>query len=468
MDAQTHCPICRRPLPDDARFCPLCGTSLQDGQERQVAPATGLLPAQHRLHGRYVIERKLAQGGQSAVYLAADLASGGARRAVKEMSQAHLLPAERERAINHFVREAQMLAQLAHPSLAKVHEYFVEEDKHYLAMEYVPGHTLEDEMIELGRPLEWEPVIRWGIVLCDVLTYLHAQQPPIVYRDLKPANVMLTPRGDLKLIDFGIARRLLPARTRDTAQLGTDGYAPLEQYASHSEPRSDLYALGASLYHLLTGRVPENAPMRSTGNALVAIHTISPQVPAAVEQVVMRALQIQPEDRFPTADALRFALAQLLQPDPSRAAEATPDRRPQPTGGARATLGPPKSVARTTAAPVGPKLHIWPLRLDAGHLDAGAAIVLELEVGNRGGGELAGHAETNMPGMSVDPAAVDGATAALHVRVDTAGFVPGSHVGHLAIRTNGGDQIVPVRFVVQAPAGAHLGQMARGRLPRTR
>jgi serine/threonine-protein kinase len=457
----THCPECQRELPEKARYCPLCGANLR--KHLQASPGTGLLAPGSVLRGQrgyYTIERRLAQGGQSAVYLATDATAGGDRRAIKEMSQAGLLPHERERAINHFFREAQMLSQFDHPNLARVYEHFVDGDKHYLAMEYVPGHTLEDEMIELGRPLEWEPVVRWSITLCDVLGYLHAQRPPIIYRDLKPANVMLTPNGELKLIDFGIARRLLPARMRDTAQLGTDGYAPLEQYASQSESRSDLYALGASLYHLLTGRVPESAPVRSTGGKFATPREINPRVPEPVERVTMRALSLAPEDRYVSAQALAEALAQLLPNAPLPAA-------PQPAvaqlgvaqlGAVRPVAEAGKMTARSANAPAAPKLHVWPLRLDGGSVDAGNDIPLELEIGNRGGGELTGKVETNAESLHVDPMRITDETTHLRVRVDTANLMAGGHVYHLAVRTNGGDQIVPVRFTVQATV-----QIRRGR-----
>ena len=123
------------------------------------------------------------------------------------------------------MREADILYRLHHPALTRLFEIFVEDGKHYLVMEYVPGHTLEEELLAAGKPLEWQRVARWGVELCDVLGYLHSQSPAVIYRDLKPPNVMLTPDGPIKLIDFGIARWFHPARTHDTTQLGTDGYA---------------------------------------------------------------------------------------------------------------------------------------------------------------------------------------------------------------------------------------------------
>ncbi len=420
---------------------------------------TGLLPPQHCLKGRYVVERKLAQGGQSAVYLAMDMQQGYGKRAIKEMSQAHLLPHERERAIAHFQREAQMLRQLDHPMLAKVYDYFIDGDKHYLAMEYVPGKTLEDEMMELGRPLEWEPVIGWGAQLCDVLGYLHAQVPPIVYRDLKPANVMLTPTGRLKLIDFGIARELSPLRLHDTAQLGTDGYAPLEQYASKSVPRSDLYALGASLYHLLTGRVPDNAPLRSSGARLRSIRAVSPNVPEAVEQVVMQALSLNPDERYPDAATLGRVLTSLRPAETTsreRVSVATKTGKASKSASSTSAASTPTGRMKSRAAALPPKLYVWPLRLDAGEIDMDAAVDagFEVEVANRGGGALSGHVESSSHAVRVDPSQLDGATTLVRVRIDSVGLKPGAHSYHIAVRTNGGDQIIPVRFALREPTGA--------------
>jgi serine/threonine protein kinase len=317
-------------------------------------------------------------------------------------------------------------------------------------------------MIELGRPLEWERVIPWGVALCDVLAYLHTQDPPIVYRDLKPANVMLTPDGRLKLIDFGIARRLIPARMRDTAQLGTDGYAPLEQYASKSEPRSDLYALGASLYHLLTGRVPENAPIRSSGGALRSIRAISPRVPEPVERVILQAMNLHPDDRFLDAPAMRAALSRLIAPEPPPVPvplpEPTPGSEAAPRTGTtrRAMVGatPTGRMRSRTGAVVPPRLHVWPLRLDGGELSAGATHDLELEIANRGGGELSGQVESSSPSVQVDPPCIDGATTLLRVRIAPHGAVAGQHACHITLRTNGGVQTIPVRFTLHVPAGA--------------
>lgn len=458
MDTQAQCLRCGRDLPADARFCPTCGAEVRVGRQRL---ATGLLPTQQKLQNRYVIVHRLAQGGQSAVYLVTDTYDGGKQRAIKEMSEANLNADEREHALNDFMREANMLRTLSHPALAKVYDTFVEGQKQFLVMEYVRGHNLEDELIQVGRPLEWKRVVGWGIALCDVLQYLHSQNPAIIYRDLKPANVMLTPDGGIKLIDFGIARWLHPMRARDTSQLGTDGYAPLEQYSARSETRSDLYALGASLYHLLTGRVPEAAPTRIAGQSLTPIRTINPQVPEAVEQVIHRALNLQARDRFADAQQMREALdwahhQQSVASDQRSTPPMTSDLSGGLVGRVRLAASAPSSatIGRSIIDTMPPRLHIAPLRLDAGFLEMNDTTAMWLDISNQGSGQLSGTTETNMPCLTVDPPRLSAGVTRLQVRINTAGLRPGPYTCHLAVRTNGGDQIVPVRFIVRPPIGA--------------
>jgi serine/threonine protein kinase len=463
MNALPLCSSCHREVPVSSRYCPSCGWDLRDGRSRAH---TGLLPASQLLYNRYRVMQKLAQGGQSAVYLVLDTLNSSTQRAVKEMSEAHLGPLERDKAVNDFLREADMLRSLDHPALAKVFDRFVDNHKHYLVMEYVRGHNLEDELIDTGHALEWERVLSWGIALSDVLAYLHSRTPPIIYRDLKPANVMLQPDGNIKLIDFGIARWLHPMRTHDTSKLGTDGYAPLEQYNARSEPRSDLYALGASLYHLLTGRVPEAAPMRGIGGSLTPVRSVNPRVPESFERVILRALSLQPDDRFPEAQQMRAALEQVMSPSDRHlegALDSTtiPGVSPLPApwssgsvhGSSNSTLG------RAGTLTLSPKLQVRPLRLDAGHLELDDVTVLLLEVTNQGGGSLRGRIETNLSCLTVEPQILDTNATTLQVRIDTANLIPGPYTCHLAVRTNGGDQIIPVRFVVRPPISAASHQV---------
>lgn len=459
MELTRRCGGCGSPLASTARFCSNCGEKQGDLRPRD---GTGLLPANRKLHGdRYLIVRKVAQGGQSAVYLGMDTATGD-RCAIKEMSEAQLTKAERQKAFNDLLRESSILRGLRHPGLCRVIDTFEDDEKAFLIMEYVEGHNLEDELIETGRPLDWPRVAQWGMMLAEVLAYLHSQQPPVVYRDLKPANVMLLPDGSIKLIDFGIARELHSNRRQDTARLGTDGYAPLEQYSARSEPRSDLYALGASLYHLLTGRVPEAAPLRAAGHTLTPIRAFNPSVPEELERVIQQAMSRIPEDRFPNAQTMRQALewAAIAGAQRSGPMRAQQPRITNPISGrlnGGIPSGPVRADARMNGQGLPPKLRVWPLRLDVGMLDANQTTMQMLELGNRGGGELQGTTETNSDCLVANPQRFDGATTQIQVHINTGGLLPGEYVCHVAVRTNGGDQIIPVRFMVRPAREAPMG-----------
>ena len=189
-------------------------------------------------------------------------------------------------AVAQFRREAQLLRRLRHPNLPPVSDEFAIGDRNYLVMEYVPGSTLQ-QMLDRGEgPFPESRVVAWANQLCDVLDYLHRQQPPIIFRDLKPANIMIDREGTVKLIDFGIARLFTPGKSRDTTTLGTPGYAAPEQYGKgQTDARSDLYALGATLPFLLTARDPADEPFK-----FPPARRLNPAVPAELEAVVARAV----------------------------------------------------------------------------------------------------------------------------------------------------------------------------------
>jgi serine/threonine protein kinase, bacterial len=251
------CLTCGKENQVNARFCHWCGVPIV------IDGVTGRLPAQKSLaHGRYLIMELLGQGGMGAVYKAQDLQ---AQRvvAVKEMSQNGLSGQELQDAIMAFTREAELLAALNHRSLPQVYEQFEEHGRRYLIMEFIQGVTLEqywENYRRQGRPIPVEHILAIGIQLCAVLDYLHMQQPPLIFRDLKPDNSMLTLQGQVYLIDFGIARLLKPGQVKDTVALGSPGYAAPEQYRQTTSPRSDIYSLGAVLHQLLTGDDPAQTP----------------------------------------------------------------------------------------------------------------------------------------------------------------------------------------------------------------
>ncbi len=253
---EIFCDTCGAANPFGARFCQNCATLLPFRHD------TGALDQETILAGRYRLLSRIGQGGMGAVYKAADLRFNNRPVAIKEMSRAGLPPARLQEAEEAFEREAHLLADLLHPNLPRIYEHFAENDRSYLVMDFIEGETLEEYLNKVGGgPLPVEQVMRWASELCDVLNYLHTHQPSIIFRDLKPANVMVSDSGHIFLIDFGIARIFKPGKQHDTVALGSPGYAAPEQYGkAQSSPRSDIYSLGALLHHLLTGMDPSEQP----------------------------------------------------------------------------------------------------------------------------------------------------------------------------------------------------------------
>ncbi len=219
---------------------------------------TGPLEAGTVLQGRYKISRLLGGGGMGMVYLANDQRLANRPCAIKEMVDHFIDQAQRIEANEYFAREADTLAQLKHQAIPAITDRFELANRHYLVMEYVEGRNLEEELAVRGEPLPEGLVIDIARQLCDVLSYLHGLVPPIIYRDMKPSNVMLNSNGRVVLVDFGIARLFKAARKG--TMIGTLGFAPPEQYQGLVDPRSDIYSLGATLHYVLTGRDPEKFP----------------------------------------------------------------------------------------------------------------------------------------------------------------------------------------------------------------
>src|SRR6266496_3928723 len=216
------------------------------------------------LRNRYFILSEFGAGGFGWVYKARDIQSGDRLVAIKEVRLLGLHPKAMLEATTAFQREASVLSQLDHPNLPRLYEHFQNPGHWYLVMDFIAGETLEQYQSKApnGRLLLSE-VLDIGLQLCIVLDYLHSQQPPIVFRDLKPANIMRTPTGQLYLIDFGIARYFKPGQAKDTVALGSLGYAAPEQYGkAQTTPRADIYSLGAVLHQLLTAKDPSDAPFR--------------------------------------------------------------------------------------------------------------------------------------------------------------------------------------------------------------
>src|SRR5271166_4059450 len=257
------------------------------------AGQTGPLPSGAVLQNRYRIERLLGGGGMGMVYLAHDQRLSNRPCAIKEMVDHFIDPAQRLEANEYFAREADTLAQLKHPAIPAITDRFDDAaTRHYLVMEYVEGRNLEEELAANGgEPVSEGLVIDIARQLCDVLAYLHAFSPPIVYRDMKPSNVMLTPKGRAVLVDFGIARLFKGARKG--TMIGTLGFAPPEQYQGQVDPRSDIYSLGATLHYILTGRDPEKNPPFS----FPPLRTLRPAVSSNLAGAIDAALAYEMDGR---------------------------------------------------------------------------------------------------------------------------------------------------------------------------
>src|SRR5829696_194153 len=280
-------------------------------------PSVKQLAANTVLNGRYEIVRRIGGGGMGAVYLAKDRNLGDAPRAVKEMVESHLDPSQHEKAIGDFKRESLLLTSLEHPCIPTIYDYFYDETlgRFYLVMKYISGGDLASRMrAAVGGRLDERTVTDWGMQVADVLDYLHSRPKPIIYRDLKPANLMIDGNtGRVMLIDFGIARWVSQEEEGVTA-VGTMGYAPPELFSGRVQPASDVYSLGATMFHLLTGADPQDNPLLIFDFAKnPRPRQIAPSLSTEMEQILMKTVEYRPEDRFRTAGELRNELAIHLE-----------------------------------------------------------------------------------------------------------------------------------------------------------
>jgi serine/threonine-protein kinase len=247
---------------------------------------------------RYKVVRSLGGGGMKLVYLAEDLRLASRLCALAEMVDSFTSPDLQKSAVDSFNREADMLATLSNEHIPRVFDRFSDSNHHYLVMEFIDGITLEEKLADSGSKLGESEVIDIAIQVLDTLIYLHGLTPPVIYRDLKPSNIMVTANGMAKLIDFGIARHFAPSR--NATMIGTQGYAPPEQYRGRVETRSDLYALGATMHHALSGRDPAaEAPF-----SFPPLYSLSPMLAKPLCELIDQTLKYDVIMR--PADALEF------------------------------------------------------------------------------------------------------------------------------------------------------------------
>ncbi len=334
------CSQCGRPTRPGARYCPDCGSLLLAGG--------AVLPRGAAIHGgRYRVVRLLGRGGNGAVYQVEDTRLQ--RACVAKELQGHFPnAAERRRAEQDFVREALILARLSteHPGLPQVYDFFAEAGRQFLIMQYVLGLDL-DQRLRTGGPLPEGEALGYGAAIADVLAFLHGQQPePVIHRDIKPANIIVDGQARVKLVDFGLAKAL-PSTTSalradaagQTSAAGTAGYTPLEQWTLAAEARSDVYALGATLHHLLTGRDPTaafnglgelNLDLIRRVGSFPPLRSLRPELSPALDDLVAAMLAPEAAARPGAAD-VQAALAGLLKPGRSRVSPR-PARRPAAAG----------------------------------------------------------------------------------------------------------------------------------------
>jgi serine/threonine-protein kinase len=330
---QILCPKCYKPNLRRAKFCQHCAHDMvlnNDGP-------------------RYYITRVIKAGGQGSVF--ETIGDDGKVYAVKEMIDNFTNPKDRIEAVDRFEAEAKMLRRLGHPRIPKVYADFKDEGRQYLAMEFVRGEDLEEVIRKHPGGLPEQQVLEWADEICDVLGYLHNHKPePIIFRDMKPSNVMIEPDGKVKLIDFGIAKVF--ERAERGTQIGTPGYAPPEQYQGLATVESDIYALAATLHHMLTGRDPRDEPPFS----FPPVYGLKPTISKRTSEALQKALQMSPDDRFQSIGEFRDALrppapqvrvsqsTAVLTPQPQVATPAAPASRPP-------VAAPPPVAAKQPAQP---------------------------------------------------------------------------------------------------------------------
>jgi len=261
------------------------------------------------LKNRYEVLEVLGRGGMGRVYKVADRFQRGKILAAKELLPGNLAAGKAHEALAQFQTEARILTRLTHPNLPKVYDYFSFPGRYYIIMEYVKGRTLEKILnARKGRPVDERQALSWALQICKTMHFLAVQKPPVVFRDLKPANIMIDQNSRVKLIDFGIARFFKEAKSEDTFVYGTPGYAAPEQYGTgQTDVRSDIFALGATLHHCLTGRNPSETPLDFPDP-----RRLNPKLTKGTAEIILKALHQEREKRFQSALEMKKAIQRVL------------------------------------------------------------------------------------------------------------------------------------------------------------
>jgi serine/threonine protein kinase len=355
VSVECYCPHCGAAYVASEQLCPACGVSLRSTRllaDGASGFASSLRLAQHLqasqlFRGRYQIVRQVGVGGFGAVYEAKDTQEQR-QVAIKEIGLAGLNAQQVIEVTNSFNREVQLLSLLHHSSIPRLHEQLTDTEHWYLVMDFIEGETLEEHLVRAqGGHLSLEQALHIGVQLCYVLDYLHSCQPTVIFRDIKPTNVMLTPEQKLYLIDFGVARHYKPGKLKDTIAFGSPGYAAPEQYGrAQTTPQADLYSLGALLHQMVTGQDPSLNPFH-----FQFVRTIDRTLPLELEKLIAQLLAMDEEYRPASADAVRRQLQTIA------ASPVVIQRRHAATAHARNTrprisAGTPSTLFSTLGVPV--------------------------------------------------------------------------------------------------------------------
>ncbi len=431
MSDDIPCPACGRLNRPGARYCVACRTPLDAAAPPVVAP---LHPGQLLDGGAYRVVRPLGKGGMGAVWLVAQTQAFDRLAVIKEVID-YFDPtdaAERARAVARFEAEARTLGILKHPGIPDLYAYFSEGGHNYLVMEYIEGPDLRHWLSPNDDRLTEAQVLRYTIQICEVLEYLARQQPPVVHNDVKPANIIIDKHsGRAVLVDFGTAqtrRRASPTGHPDRQResiYGTVGYAAPELYRGEADPRSDVYALAATAYHLLTDDDPRDHPSR-----FPKLDSLSP----ALAAILRAALNPRPEARL-TATQFRQRLERYLA-GLSRSPSVAPS---------------PVSKVATPSQPGKMELRTRRLRLQA---VSGQPISAQIGIANGGPGDLRGEALSTRPWLKVAGtfSCPPGQVCAVPIEIDTAGLRPGDHLAAVTLTPIGGEaEVVPVQVSLVEP-----------------
>ncbi|HEV2582920.1 MAG TPA: protein kinase [Ktedonobacteraceae bacterium] len=342
----------QQPFPSTGQPYPGTGGQQPFPSTGQPYPGTGRQPPGKILHGRYRLIQIIGQGGMGAVYIAHDLQLGNRLVALKEMSMSRLEPQEVPRAIQQFQQEAYLLASLQHPNLPTIYEYFSEDGRWYLAMTYINGQSLQSCLDQApGHKFAVTEAVRIGIELCTVLNYLHTHTPQIIFRDLKPLNILMTSTGQIYLIDFGIARHFKADQTRDTSYYYSVGYAAPEQYGtSQTSARSDIYSLGATLHQMLSGLHPANRPFH-----FAPLNMLDPTIPEPLAKLVAKMVEMDEESRPASVALVKQEMEKVLAPPPEPPQDVRTETETKPPDKKKGLFGREKtrkSDGKKEAAPL--------------------------------------------------------------------------------------------------------------------